>query len=194
MNSIIHIDQQLFFFINNNCHTAFFNSLMPYWRSMYFWIPLYAFFITFIVEKFEKNGWIYLLALALTVTISDTVSSKIIKKSVERARPCNNEQLKNQVKLLVHCGSGYSFPSSHATNHFAVAVFVIFTFAAHKKWSKWGLIAWASSIALGQVYVGVHYPLDIICGGILGSLIGWGIAFLYKKYAKGNSILQNVYV
>ena len=189
MNSIIHIDQQLFFFINNNCHTAFFNSLMPYWRSMYFWIPLYAFFITLIVEKFEKNGWIYLLALALTITISDTVSSKIIKKSVERARPCNNEQLKNQVKLLVHCGSGYSFPSSHATNHFAVAIFVIFTFAARKKWLKWTLIVWASSIALGQVYVGVHYPLDIICGGILGSIIGWGMAFLYKKLENTYQIL-----
>ncbi len=183
MNSILHFDQQLFFFINNNCHTAFFNSLMPYWRSMYFWIPLYAFFITFIVEKFGKKGWIYLLALAITVSVSDTVSSKFIKKSIERTRPCNDSQLKTQVKLLVHCGSGYSFPSSHATNHFAVAVFVIFTLAIRKKWLQWGLIAWASSVALGQVYVGIHYPFDILFGGILGSFIGWGIAFLYKKYA-----------
>ena len=190
MNSIIHFDQQLFFFINNKCHVAWINDVMPYWRSMYLWIPLYVFFITFIVEKYGKNGWIYLLALALTVTISDTVSSKIIKKSVQRTRPCNDisrllEQ-GHEVKLLVPCGSGYSFPSSHATNHFAVAVFVIFTFAAHKKWLKWGLIIWASSIALGQVYVGVHYPLDVLFGGILGSFIGWGVAFLYKK-------LENTY-
>ena len=131
--------------------------------------------------------------MALTVTISDTVSSKIIKKSVQRTRPCNdtNRLLEqgHEVKLLVPCGSGYSFPSSHATNHFAVAVFVIFTFAAHKKWSKWGLIAWASSIALGQVYVGVHYPLDIICGGVLGSIIGWRVAFLYKKLENAYQIL-----
>ncbi len=190
MNSVIHFDQQLFFFMNNKCHVAWLNNVMPYWRSMYLWIPLYVFFITFIVEKYGKNGWIYLLALALTVTISDTVSSKIIKKSVQRTRPCNDisrllEQ-GHEVKLLVPCGSGYSFPSSHATNHFAVAVFVIFTFVARKKWLKWALIAWASSIALGQVYVGVHYPLDVLFGGILGSFIGWGVAFLYKK-------LENTY-
>ena len=190
MNSIIHFDQQLFFFINHKCHIAFLNDIMPYWRSMYFWIPLYAFFVTYIVEKFGKKGWIYLLALALTVGVADTVSSKFIKKSVQRVRPCNDDQLKTQVKLLVRCGSGYSFPSSHATNHFAVAVFVIFTFAIRKKWLKWALIAWASSVALGQVYVGIHYPFDILCGGILGSFIGWGIAFLYKKYGRANSILQ----
>lgn len=190
MNSVIHFDQQLFFFMNNKCHVAWLNNVMPYWRSMYLWIPLYVFFITFIVEKYGKNGWIYLLALALTVTISDTVSSKIIKKSVQRTRPCNDIsrllERGHEVKLLVPCGSGYSFPSSHATNHFAVAVFVIFTFVARKKWLKWALIAWASSIALGQVYVGVHYPLDVLFGGILGSFIGWGVAFLYKK-------LENTY-
>ena len=126
------------------------------------------------------------------------ISSKIIKKSVQRTRPCNDisrlSEQGHEVKLLVPCGSGYSFPSSHATNHFAVAVFVIFTFANRKKWLKWGLIAWASSIALGQVYVGVHYPLDVLCGGLLGSFIGWGLAFFYKKYAKANSILQEVFV
>ena len=184
MNTILHFDQQLFFFINNDCHTDLLDKVMPYWRSMYFWLPLYVFFGAFIIEKFKKNGLLYLLALGLTVGVSDTVSSKFIKKSVQRSRPCHdqsrNSDMKREVKLLVRCGSGYSFPSSHATNHFAVATFIVLTFAQGKKWLNWGLIAWASSIALGQVYVGVHYPIDIIGGGILGALIGWGSAYIYN--------------
>jgi membrane-associated phospholipid phosphatase len=188
MNFIINIDQQVFYFINNTCHFEALDKVMPYWRSMYLWIPLYIFFTTFLIEKFGKKGWIYLLCLAITIGCSDTISSKYIKKSVERARPCQdisrNLEYMHEVKLLIPCGSGYSFPSSHATNHFAIALFIILTFARRKKWLKRSLIIWASTIALGQVYVGVHYPLDVICGGILGSLIGWAAAYFYNKYAK----------
>jgi undecaprenyl-diphosphatase len=190
MNTLVHFDQQFFFFINNDCHTGLLDKMMPYWRSMYFWLPLYTFFVAFIIEKFKKNGLLYLLVLGLTVGVSDTISSKFIKKSVQRARPCHdqsrNVDMKREVKLLVRCGSGYSFPSSHATNHFAVAFFIIWTFARAKKWLKWTLIAWATSIAFGQVYVGVHYPLDIVCGGILGASIGRASAYLYNKYFKSN--------
>ena len=186
MNTIIHFDQQLFFFINNDCHINLLDKIMPYWRSMYFWLPIYTFFVAFIIEKYKNKGFLYLLALGLTIGVSDTVSSKWIKKTVQRTRPCNdhsrNLEMKREVKLLVRCGSGYSFPSSHATNHFAVATFIVLTFARSKKWLKWGLIAWATSIALGQVYVGVHYPSDVICGGILGTLIGWASGYLYNRY------------
>lgn len=180
MSFLTNIDHELFFFINHKCHFDALNKLMPYWRSMYLWIPLYVFFTAFLIEKFGKKGGIYILFLAATIGVGDTISSKIIKKTVQRIRPCT--ELKSEVKLLIPCGSGYSFPSSHATNHFAIATFIILTFAADKKWFKRGLLIWASTIALGQVYVGVHYPIDIICGGLLGSLIGWEIAILYKKY------------
>ena len=192
MNYLINIDQQAFYFINTTCHFEALDKLMPYWRSMYLWIPLYIFFISFLIEKFGKKGWIYLLCLAITIGCSDTISSKLIKKSVERARPCHdvsrNLEYMHEMKLLIPCGSGYSFPSSHATNHFAIATFIILTFVKRKKWLKIGLLAWAFSIALGQVYVGVHYPLDVICGGILGSLLGWATAFFYTKYAKDFNI------
>lgn len=81
MNTLLNIDQELFFFINNICHTPFLNGLMPYWRSMYFWIPLYTFFVVYMVDKFGKNGWIYLLVLGLTVAISDPMSSRVFKKT-----------------------------------------------------------------------------------------------------------------
>ena len=176
-----NLDQEIFFFINHTLHFSLLDKVMPYWRSMYFWLPLYAFFISYLYYNYGKTISYYLLVLALTVGVADFTSSQIIKKNIKRERPCNDAQISKQVKLLVPCGSGYSFPSSHATNHFAAAVFIIFTFVEKRRWLLWSLLFWASSIAFGQVYVGVHYPSDVLFGAILGSFIGWLGAFLYLK-------------
>ncbi|MDZ7879396.1 MAG: phosphatase PAP2 family protein [Saprospiraceae bacterium] len=179
---MLHLDQELFYFINNALHVSTLDKIAPYWRSMYLWLPLYVFFISYLFFNFEKKQVaIYLLALGLTVGTADILSSRVIKKTVARLRPCNDETVKLRVKLLVPCGGGYSFTSSHATNHFAVAVFVILTFVGSRKWLKYSLLAWAISIAFGQVYVGVHYPLDVVCGAMLGSGVGWFGAFVYKQ-------------
>jgi len=81
----------------------------------------------------------------------------------------------------VPCGSGYSFPSAHATNHFAIALFLIFVF--HDKWKPILPIAliWAFIISFSQIYVGVHYPIDTMAGAILRSSIGIATSFIYKK-------------
>ena len=191
---MIQLDQELFFFINHYLHFGALNKVMPYWRSMYFWIPLYIFFISFLLYNFGKKASIYLLALALTVGLADTTSSRLIKNTIKRERPCNDANVKLHVKLLVPCGSGYSFTSSHATNHFAAAVFIILTFVDKRRWLKWSLLFWASSISFGQVYVGVHYPLDVICGGLLGSGIGWLGAFLFNTFFKRYSLDINTSV
>jgi membrane-associated phospholipid phosphatase len=182
---MLNLDQQLFYFINHNMHIGWLDKLAPYWRSMYFWLPMYVFFISYLFVNFNKKQVaIYLLALGLTVGTADVMSSRIIKNSVARLRPCNDESVKPHFKLLVHCGGGYSFTSSHATNHFAAAIFVILTFVGSRKWLKFSLLAWAASISFGQVYVGVHYPLDVFCGAILGIGIGYLGAFILKKYGK----------
>lgn len=178
---MVQFDQAFFFFINHNLHFGTLDKLMPYWRSMYLWLPLYTFFSSYLWYNYGKTALIYILALALTVGIADITSSRIVKNLVKRDRPCNDSALKTQVKLLVPCGGGYSFPSSHATNHFAAAIFVIITFTKKRRWLAAVLLAWATSIAFGQVYVGVHYPSDVFCGAILGCLIGWLGAFVYLK-------------
>jgi membrane-associated phospholipid phosphatase len=182
---MIHLDQELFYFINNTLHVGWLDRLAPYWRSPYFWLPLYIFFISYLLSNFnKKQAVIYLLALGLTVGMGDVISSRLIKNTVQRLRPCNDENIAPKVRLLVRCGVGYSFTSSHATNHFAAAIFIILTFVRQRKWLTYMLLAWATSIALGQVYVGVHYPLDIICGAVLGCGVGWLGAFIYRKYGR----------
>src|SRR5690606_41271822 len=104
------------------------------------------------------------------------------KKNVKRVRPCNDLVFKNEVNIRVRCGSGFSFTSSHATNHFAMAFFWIALFRHRWKHTLWLCITWASLISFSQIYVGVHYPVDIICGALLGILIGTGVGYLFKRF------------
>lgn len=181
MEQVIAVDQFLFELINGQAHNAVLDWLMPIWREKSTWIPLYIALAAFVGYKYRLQGLYLLLALALAVGLADTVSSKIIKPSVHRLRPCNDPALKDGVQLLVHCGSGYSFTSSHASNHFAVAAFLSLTLGLHYRRIRWPLYLWAASIALGQVYVGVHFPLDIFIGAILGIIIGNIVAKTYLR-------------
>jgi membrane-associated phospholipid phosphatase len=131
---------------------------------------------------YGKKAWILMLALALTVTVSDTFSSKLVKPLVHRVRPCNDVRIKDKVKLLVNPSSGYSFTSSHAANHFAAVAFLFFAFAPSRRWIGWILLIWAGTIAFGQVYVGIHYPSDVVFGGLFGAGIGFIVWALYQKY------------
>lgn len=184
MEQVIAADQFLFELINGHAHNAVLDWLMPVWREKSTWIPLYIALAAFVGYKYRLQGLYLILALALAVGLADTVSSKIIKPSVHRLRPCNDPAIRDDVQLLVHCGSGYSFTSSHATNHFAVAAFLSLTLGLHYRRIRWPLYLWAASIALGQVYVGVHFPLDIFIGAILGTIIGNIVAKTYLRLFK----------
>ncbi|WP_306550541.1 phosphatase PAP2 family protein [Daejeonella sp.] len=173
LEQLIQFDQNLFFTINHGLSNSFFDWLMPALRNRFFWTPLYLFMIIFSIRTYGKQGWIMILFLGLTFGCTDFISSSLIKPTVQRLRPCNDPEIKSDVKNLIDCGSGYSFPSSHASNHFGLAVFLIVMF-----FSKWKLILpigllWAASISFAQVYVGVHYPVDILAGAILGGIIGF---------------------
>lgn len=177
LNSITEFDQQFFSLINNVLTSDFLDILLVPWRNQYFWIPLYIFILSFLIINFKKKSYWYLFFLFLTVGLTDTVSSAIMKPLIERPRPCHEESGIDNVRLLVRCGSGYSFTSSHATNHFGVAFFLIFTLGVRRKYVFLPLFFWAFLVAYAQVYVGVHYPLDVICGAVLGT----GIALLTSE-------------
>lgn len=183
---IIQLDQNLFFAINHGLSNPVFDWLMPILRNRFFWTPLYLFIIIFLVRNYGKRGWLILIFLGLTFGFTDYFSSSIIKPKVERLRPCNDPVLKTEVRNLVACGSGFSFPSSHAANHFAIAVFLILLF--YKKW-KWiiptGLL-WAASISFAQIYVGVHFPIDVLTGAILGSIIGYVMSTILLAFKAFN--------
>jgi len=181
METLLQLDTALFQIINQDWQNAFFDVILPFFRNKYVWIPLYLFIASFFVINFSKKGFLLILMIGITAGLADFTSSTIIKKNVERLRPCNNPELKETTRLLVNCGSGYSFTSSHATNHFALATVLIFTFGRIFRWTKIPFFLWAATIALAQVYVGVHYPIDVICGAVLGSFIGFIGVFAIQR-------------
>jgi membrane-associated phospholipid phosphatase len=185
---LLHLDQQLFHFINHDMSNWFFDMLMPVLRNRLVWIPLYVFIFVFCLWRYKKQGIIIIILLALTAGLADYGSATIIKSFFKRVRPCNTPQLTELVQR-VDCGTGYSFPSSHAADHFALAVFLSIVFYRRYKWVLPVSLIWAASISFAQVYVGVHYPIDVTVGAIYGALVGLLFGWIYKRYfAKGVTI------
>ena len=162
------------------------DSVMPIMRHKLTWIPLYLFFV---IQTFKKYKWSGLAVLGfglLALLLADQISSGIIKPYFTRVRPCNAEELISWLKLPNGIGSGWSFISSHATNHFALAIFFAKTLSGQtfNKQLLFALVLWASLISFAQVYIGFHYPTDVIVGGILGTFIGYNMEKLLLKLTR----------
>ncbi len=177
---IIKLDHQLFYAINSGLTNIFFDWLMPILRNRYTWVPLYIFIVFYFIKNYKLNGFYLTLTLFTCFAFADFTSAILIKKAVKRPRPCNEITFKKQVIMRVNCGSGFSFPSTHATDHFAIALFIICVCIKKNKNVCIGLLSWAFLIAFAQVYVGVHFPFDVICGALYGSLIGWIFANFFN--------------
>ncbi len=184
ISSIFEWDYKIFEFINTSWSSTILDVVMPWLREPLFWLPLYVFIVSFVIFNFGKKSYWFVIFTLLTISTADLTSSKLIKKNVERARPCHYEADNDLFKVVtrVRCGSGYSFTSSHATNHFAIATFFIGVLGILLPFLKPWLWVWATCISLAQVYVGVHFPLDVFFGGLLGAGIGWTYALLFKKF------------
>lgn len=183
MESLYGTDSALFQWINDGLSNRLFDTLLPWCRERWFWAPFYLFLLVFVLlNEAGKRRRHFLFGLLLTVAVADFTSSKVIKIWVGRARPCNDPALSSAVHLrLPGCGSGYSFPSSHAANHFAVAVYCMPFFRRFARWTAPVLFLWAALIGFSQIYVGVHYPFDVLCGALLGSCIGWLLARCFQR-------------
>jgi undecaprenyl-diphosphatase len=142
-------------------------------RESIFHVPLYLFILIYVIQQFGKKGiWWFLGAISL-VAFADIISSHLIKDYFDRPRPCRDPFMVHQIRFLAkYCGANGSFTSSHAVNHFAFATYAYFTLGKITPWVKY-LFIWASVIAYSQVYVGVHFPSDVLVGGFLGMLFGW---------------------
>ncbi|MCX6186507.1 MAG: phosphatase PAP2 family protein [Bacteroidetes bacterium] len=179
---VIQIDKSFFIAINNGLANPFFDWLCPILRNQSTWYILYVIFIYFIIKKYGIQSWKILLSVAIMIVCSDQFSANLIKNTFQRIRPCSEPSLQGITRHLISSCNGFSFISAHATNHFAIAVFVSFFLKSYSKWIFPLLLLWASSIAFSQVYVGVHYPLDVFVGAIIGSLIGFAFSRYTQKY------------
>jgi membrane-associated phospholipid phosphatase len=177
-----NFDRWLFRKINAEWTSPFLDNIYPLWREAITWVPLYIFLLLVVFMNFGSRIWPWVVGLLVTVSLTDQISSHIIKPFIQRPRPCHDVLLADNIRLLLkYCSGSFSFTSSHATNHFGVAFFIYHTLKAYL--GKWGYLFffWAATISYGQVYIGVHYPLDILSGAILGSCIGYVTTTVFNK-------------
>jgi len=183
LEQLLQGDRDAFRLINEAWSLPVLDSLMPWLRNKYVWSPLYLFLISFFLYNYRKNGMLALLYLGITVLFCDQISSDLLKPFFQRLRPCHDPLLKEHIHLLVSCGGPYGFPSSHAANHFGVAVFLGFLFCSKRVVLPAALL-WAAVVCYAQIYVGVHFPLDIAGGALLGALIAAAMLLLCKRHLK----------
>lgn len=173
------LDQQFFIFLNS-LNSPFWDKVMFTVSMILIWVPLYIAILIWIGSKYRKKFLVAVLFIAAAVTLSDQ-SALVIKKSVERPRPCHEPALIGNVHTVNGvCGGKYGFVSSHAANSFNAALLSLMFI--RKKWFSAGILLWASVVAYSRIYLGVHYPGDVICGSILGAIIGWGMYKLFELY------------
>ncbi|MCB0696553.1 MAG: phosphatase PAP2 family protein [Chitinophagaceae bacterium] len=178
---LIYWDFTAWYYLNTQWVNDFFDLLMPVLRNQWTWAPLYLFLLIFMPLNYGRKGWMWCVFFILAFALGDYVSASIIKPYYIRLRPCNNPYIKDIVHLLVPCGSGHSFPSSHATNHFAMGVFSAVSLRKKARWVWVVALLWAFSVAYAQIYVGVHFPGDVLIGGILGTIIGLVTGYTYNR-------------
>lgn len=174
---IERLDQQLFLFLNS-LNSPFCDQVMHAISGRVIWIPLYLAILIFLWIKYKRRFLIILLFIILAATMADQLSV-LIKNLVQRLRPCHEPALDGLIHLFNgECGGQFSFVSSHATNSFNVALLSLLFI--RKRWFTISIILWAGVVGYSRIYLGVHYPGDVICGSVLGALIGWGVYKLYE--------------
>jgi len=169
---VLHLDYQLMLLLNRKMIHPVLDQLSLFLRESIFHVPLYLFIILYSFQVFGKKAIWWVLGAISLVAFCDLISSHVIKNYFDRPRPCRDSFMSGQIRFLArYCGANGSFTSSHAVNHFAFATYVASTMKAMSKWFNL-LFVWAFAIAYSQVYVGVHYPSDVLAGAFLGIVFG----------------------
>jgi len=176
-------DRELFLWLNGK-HSEWLDQAMFYMTDKLFWIPVYILLLVVIYRAFGFKNTIWtVVGVALVITFCDRVSVEFFKEVFQRYRPTHNLEIKDLVHKVNGYGGGkYGFVSSHAANFFGIAFFLFpILKKAHGFKALW-LFPWVIFISYTRIYLGVHYPGDIIGGAILGALIGHLIYLFFKKF------------
>lgn len=171
------LDRDLLLYLNS-FHTPFLDPIMFWVTKTLFWLPLYLFLLALIIKYFKQDWWIVVIGIVITILLTDRITSGFMKPFFERLRPSREPSLQGLVHLVkdsagkIYYGGKFGFASSHAANTFATAMFFWLLFRHRYRW-MWTLFIWAAAMTYTRIYLGAHYPGDILVGLLIGLLCGW---------------------
>ncbi len=168
------LDRALFFLINENGQNSFFDWFMPFMTDLDHFVYVLLALAVWVLWSRGKAGMAFLIFIGLTLTLTDQFSSHVLKDWIGRIRPCH---VLPGVHMLTDCNTSFSFPSSHAVNIFAAAFFLA------RLWRRlaWPIYGIAAVVGYSRIYIGIHYPLDVVGGAGIGLLIAWPMYWLKEK-------------
>jgi undecaprenyl-diphosphatase len=171
LESLKSIDQSLFLFLNG-LHSPFFDVVFSYGTNSLTWLPLYLLLLYLIIRKYRwKACWVVLFA-ALMIVTSDQLSN-VMKELVARPRPTHEPGISGIHTVNGYLGGQFGFYSAHASNNMAIAIYLLLILGRPFQYFPLLMLTWACFMAYTRIYLGVHYPADILAGWIAGGLIGW---------------------
>jgi len=165
---ILDYDTQAFLFLNG-FHNNFWDTVILMVTRKETWLPLYLVILYFFIKNYRSKSFLIILFLALTIVASDQLSV-LIKETVQRLRPVYNPVIEHLVHNVLRKGGKHGFVSSHAANSFAILIFTSRIFK-NRRYS-WLILFWALLLCYSRIYSGVHYPLDLLGGAVLGWFLG----------------------
>jgi undecaprenyl-diphosphatase len=187
LNWLNELDKDLFLLINVKGAIPSLDWFLKLLRTDTTWIPVYVFVLYWVI-RYARPFVLPFIALTLVgFGLADFISASVLKPAFGRERPCFNPELQPVIRSLVNCAGRFSMPSSHASNHFALSTFwfsAIYLMYG-KRW--WWLWIWALIIGYAQVYVGKHYPFDILVGAVFGMMIGVLVTAVFSRWMRGKS-------
>ena len=189
IEEILKLDSKLLIFLNNLGVPRFDNfwvSLSKIEANILMYLFLICLFFYIQKARLKFSNILYLIfVIAIMITITDQ-GANLFKDSFQRLRPCYDETVKDSIRLVKdNCGGKYGFFSAHASNSFSLAIFFGLLFKDRTRYIILITLVYASFISYSRIYLGVHFPIDIIFGGLFGLLIGFSVyKFVYLKFLK----------
>ncbi len=177
LETLSQIDLAVFLFINGTLANPVTDFIMPIMTNDWGLRVVYALaMVTLLITGHARLRWLVLFS-SITLLLTDQISAGYLKPLIDRARPCH---VLSEINLLIGCGGGHAMPSAHSANAFGQAVL----FSIHYREVRWFVYTYAGLVALSRIFVGVHYPGDVLAGSILGGLIGVTAALAFTAFFK----------
>ena len=174
IEQLVQLDTELFLYLNNLGSTSW-DGFWMFYTTKFNWIPFYAVLAYLMYKRLNTKMFLLtLLVIALMITFTDQITNVFKKVLVMRLRPCHNDEIQGMFRLVKeYCGGRYGYFSGHASNSMAISVFTSLMLRAKYKYLPYLMIVWALVMGYSRIYIGVHYPLDVLSGMLFGALSGF---------------------